>query len=162
MMNNDLTWINTDSNTRFAIIGSYQQSTIEVRLTNSDHGLDWEVEDSAKGTVATGNHPDASIGEQIAVESGRIWLRSKINGVKPSWSYVGRKWCGCIVAAYVEDENPKNRKSLAKEVAKWIGSYGLTVDRMLSEAVRVEWVGAECDHGKEPGDQMRLFDDERR
>jgi len=69
-------------------------------------------------------------------------------------------WCGCIVAAYVEDPNPKKRKDLGREVGKWIGD-GLIVQRMLSEAVRVKWIGDECKHGPEPIEgQLRMFDSE--
>ena len=48
-------------------------------------------------------------------------------------SYVGRKTCGCIVAAIIDD--PDHRKEVAKEIAAWIKD-GLTVERVTNDYVR--------------------------
>lgn len=47
--------------------------------------------------------------------------------------YVGRKECGCFVAAIVDA--PEHRKDTAREVAKWI-RQGLAIERMSVEDVR--------------------------
>ena len=50
-----------------------------------------------------------------------------------NFSYIGRKKCGCIVAAVVDDEDSK--KATAKVVAKWIRE-GLAIERVSVEYVR--------------------------
>ena len=49
-------------------------------------------------------------------------------------AYVGRKSCGCVVAA-VADE-PAHKQDVANAIAEWINN-GLTVDRVTDEYVRV-------------------------
>ena len=50
-----------------------------------------------------------------------------------SFSYIGRKHCGCLVAAMVDD--PEHKKDIAKEIAKWIRD-GLIIERVTTEYVR--------------------------
>lgn len=48
-------------------------------------------------------------------------------------SYIGRKSCGCIVLAIVDD--PDHKKDIAKEIAKAIKG-GLTIERVTCQYVR--------------------------
>jgi len=52
-----------------------------------------------------------------------------------SMSYVGRKDCGCMVAAIVDD--PQDRRDVAKQVGEWI-RHGLTIEWVDVEVVRRE------------------------
>ncbi len=64
--------------------------------------------------------------------------------------YVGRKSCGCLVAAVVD--LPGQEKETARDVAQFIRE-GYTVTRMESEEVRVQLHA--CTH-KDLGRQMPL------
>ena len=57
-------------------------------------------------------------------------------------SYIGRKKCGCIVAAIVD--NGENLGKVAKTVAEFI-TDGLTVERTTVGYVRAHW--NTCKHG---------------
>ncbi len=60
-------------------------------------------------------------------------------------AYIGRKTCGCVVFAMVDD--PEHKKETAKEIAKCI-RQGLTIERMTVKEVReLEMFG--CKHEKE-------------
>jgi len=50
-----------------------------------------------------------------------------------SYSYIGRKTCGCIVTAFVD--NPEHKKDLGNEIARWI-KEGLKVERVTCQYVR--------------------------
>jgi hypothetical protein len=50
------------------------------------------------------------------------------------WCYVGRKGCGCPVAATVDSED--SRAYAARDVADWI-RRGLTIERRTVEWVRI-------------------------
>jgi len=68
-------------------------------------------------------------------------------------AYIGRKACGCIVAAVLD--TPGYPKRAAKEVAKFIRD-GLTVERVENSVVRAEFG---CKHNKKPvanHDQLKL------
>lgn len=69
---------------------------------------------------------------------------------RPEFSYIGRKPCGCVVAAMVD--NPDDAKETAKEVAKWI-KLGLTVERVTHEYVRQNFT-TNCPHAEK---QLSLF-----
>lgn len=58
-------------------------------------------------------------------------------------AYVGRKVCGCVCAAIVDD--PAHKKEVAEDIADWIKS-GLTIDRVSVEYVRENFVGWACPH----------------
>lgn len=68
-------------------------------------------------------------------------------------AYIGRKPCGCVCAAYV-DEPPKS--SVAKEVAKWI-KWGLNVERVTVEYANEHFTW-DCPHKPESA-QLSLFAD---
>jgi len=68
-----------------------------------------------------------------------------------SMSYIGRKPCGCVVAAVVDQSD--NRKGTADWVHRMIMD-GLTVERVPHEYVR-EHLKWDCPH--EPK-QLELFD----
>lgn len=152
-------WAGDDHGRTFMTAGSYAKNgerlCVEAHVTTTELGSSFVIIDEGQGEVITGWHIDVDEAKKIAVGQARAWLRGKEIDEKPSWSYVGCKWCGCIVAAYVEDTDPKRRKDLGREVGKWIAE-GLTVQRMLSESVRVKWMGKECEHGDAPG-QMKLL-----
>lgn len=157
-------WAMEDNGRSFMTAGSYSNGdrlmVVEAWVTPSENGSTYVVVDEHQGEVITGWHVDFDQAKQVAAAHAHVWLQAKRLDSKPNWSYVGCKWCGCIVAAYVEDPNPKKRKDLGREVGKWIGD-GLIVQRMLSEAVRVKWIGDECKHGPEPIEgQLRMFDSE--
>lgn len=48
-------------------------------------------------------------------------------------AYIGRKACGCCVAAAVD--KPEHRKDTAKHVAQWVRS-GLTIERVPVDDAR--------------------------
>lgn len=155
-----MTWAIDDHGHSFLIAGSYAKDnktlSVEAHVTTNEYGSSFVIIDEDQGEVIAGWNVDAEKAKSLSALHAQAWLRGKQIDEKPSWSYVGCKWCGCIVAAYVEDPDPKRRKDLGREVGKWIAD-GLTVQRMLSEAIRVKWIGADCDHGEAPGDQMKLF-----
>lgn len=70
-----------------------------------------------------------------------------------NYSYVARRWCGCIVAAVVDDpDNDKAiRRVVAREVADWIAG-GYTVERVPHDVVRREF-NSSCKHGDKPSDE---------
>jgi hypothetical protein len=60
-------------------------------------------------------------------------------------SYVGRKRCGCVVAA-LRDDPLMDRKQVAAIIGKWIEA-DLRVERMNGDEVRAEFMGEEeCPH----------------
>ncbi len=59
-------------------------------------------------------------------------------------SYIGRKVCGCVVAATsISGQNPTE---VANDVADFIRS-GLTIEKVTSEYVRLNFKG--CPHDKQ-------------
>ena len=56
-------------------------------------------------------------------------------------AYIGRKTCGCLVFATVDD--PKHRKEVAKDVAEAIAA-GLAIDRVTCDYVRKNF--SRCEH----------------
>lgn len=75
-------------------------------------------------------------------------------GVNEHMAYIGRKSCGCVVAAYVDD--PERRKDTAKEVASWIRD-GLTVEHVTVTYANEQFKW-DCPH-KPIQAQMSLFDE---
>lgn len=75
-----------------------------------------------------------------------------------SYAYVGRKLCGCICFAIMDD--PDHVKSVATEVAKAIRK-GLTIERVQSDVVNREWVGWNCPHEPKPveSNQLKLWEE---
>ena len=67
-------------------------------------------------------------------------------------AYIGRKPCGCLVAAYMEDP-PK--EMLAENIAGLIAD-GYTVEHVTAQAVRDEGWGCKC----EP--ELPLTEEDRR
>jgi len=59
-------------------------------------------------------------------------------------SYVGRKQCGCLVFAVVDV--PGREKETAKDVAEAIRD-GLTIERVTTEYVRVNFTSCKCASG---------------
>jgi len=55
--------------------------------------------------------------------------------------YVGRKSCGCPVAAVVD--NPEHKHDTARAIADWIRS-GLTIERQSIEWVRANLHTCKC------------------
>ena len=75
-----------------------------------------------------------------------------------SMAYIGRRPCGCIVFAIMD--NPEHRKDVARELGKAIRE-GLTVERVAAEVVRQSTFG--CCHKPERKErrddkQQRLLD----
>lgn len=66
------------------------------------------------------------------------------------YSYVGRKSCGCLVAAVVDDTD--DAKDVAADVAGFI-RQGLTIERVLHDVVRTELTFS-CPHEAQ---QLNLF-----
>jgi hypothetical protein len=66
-------------------------------------------------------------------------------------AYAGRKRCGCVVAACVDE--PNHARDVAREIANWVRA-GMTVERMTVEDVR----GAlhRCTCSAAPKDQATL------
>jgi hypothetical protein len=62
-----------------------------------------------------------------------------------NFSYIGKKECGCIVAAFVD--NPEHKKDIAREIAKWIKD-GLTIERVTDDYVRENF--KRCTHKESP------------
>jgi hypothetical protein len=65
-------------------------------------------------------------------------------------TFIGRKSCGCVVFAMVDEPNPSDyyRKELAKELAKAI-RQGLTIEKVSCEFVRnLEHFGCNCNEPK--------------
>jgi len=61
-------------------------------------------------------------------------------------TYIGRKPCGCVVFAMVDEPNPtpQYRKDLAKELARCI-RQGLEIERVTVEYVRnLSSIGCKC------------------
>lgn len=74
---------------------------------------------------------------------------------KPTHEYIGKKWCGCIVA--MTADLPQFSKHTAKSVAEMI-SDGLTVERVPFGSSNVIW---DCPHGEKPkeDEQPKLIPD---
>lgn len=70
----------------------------------------------------------------------------------PKMAYIGRKECGCVVCAYVDD--PERRKDTAKEVSNWI-KWGLTVEHVTIDYANEHFTW-ECPH-KPESVQLSLF-----
>ena len=68
------------------------------------------------------------------------------------FSYIGRKPCGCVVAAVYDD--PSDKKAIAKEIARWVVS-GLTVEHVTHQYVRENFT--ECPHKVVGEQQLPLF-----
>ena len=60
--------------------------------------------------------------------------------MEESFSYIGRRECGCIRAARVITGKPKD---IAEDVAEMIAD-GLTVERVTTQYVREHW--GSCPH----------------
>jgi len=74
---------------------------------------------------------------------------------KSGFSYIGRKPCGCMVTAIID--NPDTSRAVATEVASWL-RQGLTVERVTHQVVRDEFMGWMCPHAPPKPEQMPLFD----
>ena len=76
-------------------------------------------------------------------------------------SYIGRKPCGCLVAAMV-DTSAKNQAE-AEEINRTIGEWyrrGLSIERVKHETVREQFTSdANCPHKEKQPQQMTLFED---
>lgn len=64
--------------------------------------------------------------------------------MKPSYCYIGRLPCGCMVASCYDNaaEGKRQRKSTAEFVKQMI-EEGLTIERVLLEDVKLE---TDCPH----------------
>ncbi len=65
-------------------------------------------------------------------------------------TFIGRKPCGCVVFAMVDEPNPspEYRKELAKEIARCI-RQGLSIEKVTVDYVRtLESFGCKCDKPK--------------
>lgn len=62
--------------------------------------------------------------------------------------YVGKKPCGCIVAAIADDG--RDRERVATALRDWVRD-GLTVERTTAAVVRQEFVGNDCPHEPRQG-----------
>ncbi len=60
--------------------------------------------------------------------------------------YIGRKSCGCVVAATVDE--PQYREDVAKDIADWLRS-GLTIERVTVEYARQN-LNFSCPHKQQP------------
>lgn len=58
------------------------------------------------------------------------------------FSYIGRKPCGCLVAAVIDD--PDHASDVSKAVSSWI-KRGLTIERVTHDVVRTEFT-SRCPH----------------
>jgi hypothetical protein len=58
-----------------------------------------------------------------------------------SMAYIGKKSCGCIVAACVD--NPEHKREIARNLAEWIRD-GLTIERVTCDFVRNCKFGCDC------------------
>lgn len=63
-----------------------------------------------------------------------------------SMAYVGRKPCGCIVAAI--SDKPEIKKDIVRETGKWIRG-GLTVEHVSMEYVKANLAPCKC-HEEHP------------
>lgn len=71
-------------------------------------------------------------------------------------SYVGKKPCGCVVAAVVDD--PNHKRDVARTIAEWVKG-GLTVERVTHDYVRQNFT-LDCQHRTDG--QMSMFDEVQR
>lgn len=71
-------------------------------------------------------------------------------------SYVGKKPCGCVVAAVVDD--PNDKPFVARAIARWVKD-GLTVEHVTHDYVRQNFT-LKCQHRADG--QMSMFDEVRR
>ncbi len=72
-------------------------------------------------------------------------------------SYIGRKSCGCVVCAVVDD--PTRTKDTAKHLASWVKA-GLTIERVDNDYVREHFTW-KCQHVevvKRTDGQLALFE----
>lgn len=75
--------------------------------------------------------------------------------VKPTHDYIGRKKCGCVVAAVVD--MPGFEKETAKTVAEFIRD-GLTIERIaLVDFDKILPLGCKCEPKQEQPAQERLL-----
>lgn len=58
-----------------------------------------------------------------------------------SMAYIGRKSCGCVVAAI--SDKPELVKDIAKETGSWL-RHGLTVEHVTADYVRANLTGCKC------------------
>lgn len=72
---------------------------------------------------------------------------------RDGYSYIGRKPCGCMVAAIVDE--PDMAKIIAEWLPKWI-AQGLTIEHVHHDVVRSEFV-TNCPHPDMPKGQLALL-----
>lgn len=77
--------------------------------------------------------------------------------IRPTHAYIGRKFCGCTVASYVDltDGTKSDRKFTANAVRDFILD-GLTIERVPLETVAMVWG---CPHREPVVGQLPLIED---
>lgn len=74
---------------------------------------------------------------------------------KTEFSYIGRKACGCVVAAIVDD--PNHKRDVASFLSEMVRA-DLTVERVTHDYVR-EHLTFKCPHKQPKAGQLPLFDE---